>query len=36
MIELIIFVFGIGGISYIIDKCGNNQTLQNENIDKIL
>jgi len=26
MIELIVFVFGIYGISYIIDKCGENHT----------
>lgn len=36
MIELIVFVFGICGISYVIDKCGENQTPQNENIDKML
>jgi len=36
MIELIIFVFGMYGISYVIDKCCENQTPQNENIDKML
>jgi|APSaa5957512493_1039668.scaffolds.fasta_scaffold1071805_1 hypothetical protein len=36
MIEFIIFVFGICGVSYYLDKCNGDERPQNENIDKIL